>query len=215
MSDSTLRQAVIDELTWQPGVSAAHIGVTASDGVVTLMGHVGTYMEKWNAERAAGRVSGVKGVANELEVRYPLSDKKEDDDIAKNALQALAWDIEVPDNKVKVKVEKGWVTLTGTVDWYYQKNAAEADVRKLHGVTGVSNNITILPSVQATDVRDRIQAALKRNAQIEADNITVTAEGEKVTLNGKVKTWAEDNLVVDTAWLAPGVTQVVDRLTVG
>ena len=215
MSDSSLRQAVIDELQWEPSVNAAHIGVTARDGVVTLTGDVGSYAEKLAAERAAGRVFGVKAVAEELQVRFPLDQKMNDTDIAQKALNVLAWDIEVPKNKVRVKVEKGWVTLEGTVDWYYQRGAAETDVRKLQGVIGVVNNIAIKPSVQASDVRDKIKAALKRNAQIEADNITVTTDGGKVTLTGTVNTWGEDNIVVDTAWSAPGVTEVVDKLAIG
>ena len=215
MSDSSLRQAVIDELQWEPSVNAAHIGVTARDGVVTLTGDVGSYAEKLAAEKAAGRVFGVKAVAEELQVRFPFDQKMNDTDIAQKALNVLAWDIEVPKNKVRVKVEKGWVTLEGTVDWYYQKSAAETDVRKLQGVIGVINNIVIKPSVQASDVRDKIKAALKRNAQIEADNITVTTDGGKVTLTGKVDTWGEDNIVVDTAWSAPGVTEVVDKLAIG
>ena len=215
ISDSTLKQCVIDELRWEPSVNAAHIGVTANDGVVSLTGHVGTYMEKRAAERAAGRVFGVKAIAEELEVRYPFSEKNDDDDIAKRALQVLSWDIEVPRDTVKVKVEKGVVTLSGSVDWYYQLNAAENDVRKLQGVIGVNNDIVIKPSVQASDVREKITSALKRNAQIEADNITVTVDGGKVTLGGKVDTWAEDSLAVDTAWSAPGVTQVDDRMIIG
>ena len=181
---------------------------------MTLTGHVGTYIEKWKAEKAAGRVAGVRGLANEIEVRYSSSEKKEDDDIAKSALQSLSSDIEVPDDKLKVKVDKGWVTLTGTVDWYYQRGAAEADVRKLSGVTGVTNSIVVKPSVRASDVRENIAAALKRNARIEADNISIVTEGQKVTLTGKVKTWAEDRLVVDTAWSAAGVSEVDDRLSV-
>jgi osmotically-inducible protein OsmY len=210
-----LQQAVLDELDWEPSVHSANIGVTANNGVVTLTGYVGSYAEKWAAERAAGRVSGVKAVAEELEVRYPLSEKQGDDDIAKRALQVLSWDVRVPKDKVKIKVEKGWVILAGDVDWHYQRNAAEADVRKLHGVIGVSDNINIKPSVGASDVSAKISAALKRNAQIEADNITVTAEGGKVTLSGKVKTWHDRDLAQWTAWSAPGVTQVDDRLTIG
>ena len=216
MTDNrSLQQAVLDELDWEPSVHSADIGVTANDGVVTLTGHVGSYAEKIAAERATGRVSGVKAVAEELEVRYPSALKQGDDDIAKWALQVLSWDINVPKDTVKIKVEKGFVTLSGDVDWYYQRSAAEADVRKLHGVIGVTDNIKIKPSVQASDVRAKIEAALKRNAQIEADNITVRADGGKVTLTGKVETWYDRNLAKRTAWSAPGVTQVDDRLTIG
>jgi osmotically-inducible protein OsmY len=213
MSDSSLQQAVADELQWEPSVNAAHIGVTAKNGVVTLTGDVSSYAEKWAAERAAGRVIGVKGVAEEIKVRYPF-DKVDDTDIAQKALQVLSWDIEVPASKVMVKVENGWVTLTGTVDWHFQRSAAEADVRKLKGVIGVANDIVIKPSVQASDVRAKIQAAFERNADIEDDDITVTVDGGKVTLSGHVDTWSQDSLAVDTAWAAPGVTNVDDRLTV-
>ncbi len=212
-SDKSLQQAVLDELKWEPSVNSAHIGVTANNGVVTLTGHVGSYTEKWAAELAAGRVFGVKAIAEELEVRFPLSEKQGDDDIAKRALQVLSWDINVPKDKVKIKVEKGWVTLSGDVDWYYQRSAAEADVRKLHGVIGVSDNIKIKPSVQASVAQ--INDALSRNAQIEAKNITVTADGGKVTLSGNVDTWYERGLAEHTAWSAQGVTQVDNRLTVG
>lgn len=214
MSDSTLQQAVIDELQWEPSVNAAHIGVTAKEGIVTLTGDVSSYAEKSAAERAAGRVYGVKGVAEEIKVRYPF-DKVDDTDIAQKALQVLSWDIEVPASKVTVKVEDGWVTLTGAVDWYFQRNAAEADVRKLKGVVGVINNIAIKPLVEASDVQAKIEAAFERNADIEEDNITVTVNGGKVTLSGHVDTWVQDGLAVDTAWAAPGVTQVDDRLSVG
>jgi osmotically-inducible protein OsmY len=220
-TDSSLQQAVLDELKWQPNVKAADIGVTAKDGVVTLTGHVGSYAEKWAAERAAGSVFGVKAVAEELEVRYPFEKKKEDDaDIAQRALQVLSWDTEVPKDKVKVKVEKGLVTLSGNLDWHYQRSAAESDVRKLHGVIGLNNQIVIKPRVQASNVRasnvrDEIVAALKRRARIEADHITVTTDGSKVTLGGKVDTWYERRLAESTAWSAPGVTQVENRLTVG
>src|SRR5271169_1923259 len=139
MTDSSLQQAVLDELNWQPSVKAANIGVTAKDGVVTLTGHVGSYAEKWAAERAAGSVLGVKAVAEELEVRYPFEKKEDDADIAQRALQVLSSDIEVPKDKVKVKVEKGLVTLSGNLDWHYQRSAAEADVRKLHGVIDLNN----------------------------------------------------------------------------
>jgi osmotically-inducible protein OsmY len=214
MSDSSLKQSVLDELQWEPSVNAAHIGVTAKDGIVTLSGDVSSYAEKWAAERAAGRVYGVKGIAEEIKVRYP-SDKVDDTDIAQKALQVLSWDLDVPPNKVTVKVEDGWVTLSGTVDWYFQRSAAEADVRKLKGVMGVINNVVITPSVRASDVRAKIEAAFARNAEIEEDDISVTVDGGKVTLIGHVDTWGQDSLAVDTAWSAPGVTQVLDRLAVG
>jgi len=213
MSDQSLQQAVIDELEWEPSVNAAHIGVAVNNGVMTLTGHVGSFAEKFAAERAAGRVVGVKAVAEELEVRYPF-EKPDDSDIAKSALQALSWDTEVPKDSVSVKVEGGWVTLSGGVDWYFQSSAAEADVRKLRGVIGVTNDIKVKPTIQAPDVRARIKAALARNASIDADKINVTVDGGKVTLTGSVDTWYERGLAEDTAWSAPGVSQVDNRLVV-
>ena len=213
MSDKIIQEAVMDELEWEPSVHAAHIGVTANKGVVTLTGHVASHAEKLAAQRAAGRVVGVKAVAEELEVRYPF-DKPDDSDIAKSVLQALSWDSEVPDNSVTVEVEKGWVTLSGSVDWFFQRTAAEEDVRKLRGVIGVINNIKIKPRVQASDVRAKIKAAFARNAQIDADHIGVATDGGKVTLTGNVDSWYERGLAESTAWSAPGVTQVDDLLTV-
>ena len=213
MTDNSLQQAVLDELKWEPSVNAAHIGVTAKDGVVTLSGDVSSYTEKLAAARAARRVIGVKGVAEDIKVHYSFS-KVDDTDIAQKALQTLSWDIEVPDERVKVEVEDGWVTLTGTVNWNYQRNAAEADVRKLKGVLGVINNISINPTVRASDAREKIKAALKRNAAIEADNISIAIEGGKVTLSGQVNSWGEDDIARSTAWAAPGVTEVVDNLVV-
>lgn len=214
VTDSSLQQAVLDELKWEPRVNAAHIGVTAKEGVVTLTGDVSSYAEKLAAENAARRVYGVKGVAEDIKVRYS-SNKVDDTDIAQMALQALSWDVEVPSDKVKVEVEDGWVTLTGIVDWHFQREAAEADVRKLNGVLGVLNDITIKPNVQVSDLRDKIKAALKRNAAIEAGNITVTTEGGKVTLSGTVDSWEEDGIVRNTVWSAPGVTEVEDKLLIG
>jgi osmotically-inducible protein OsmY len=213
MSDKNLQQAVLDELNWEPTVDPAHIGVTANDGVVTLTGDVGSYAAKLAAQRAAGRVVGVKAVVEELRVHFPY-DAPDDDDIAKSALEALAWDVEVPENSIAVMVEKGVVTLSGTVGWYYQSNAAEADVRKLRGVVDVVNNIDIEPAAQISDVGEKIKAAFKRNALIDADNIIVLADGDTVTLEGNVHSWYERGLAEDTAWSAPGVSQVNDLLTV-
>ena len=181
---------------------------------MTLSGDVKSYAEKWAAERATRRVYGVKGVAEEINVRYPF-DKVDDTDIVQNAVQALSLDVEVPTNKVTVRVEGGWVYLSDTVDWHFQSSAAEADVRKLKGVIGVINNIVIKPNVEASDVRAKLKAAFARNAEIEEDNVTVAVDGGKVTPSGHVDTWGQDSLAVDTAWSAPGVTQVEDRLSVG
>ena len=214
MTDQSLKQTVVDELVWEPSVNEAHIGVTARSGVVTLTGHVGSYAEKHAAEQAAGRVSGVQAIADELEIRYLYAVGHGDEDIAKQALNVLSWDLAVPKDKVKIKIEKGWVTLSGDVDWYYQKNAAESDVRKLLGVMGVSNQIVIKPSVQASDVQKKIKAAFERNADVEAAKIVVATDGSKVTLSGQVDSYYQRTLAENTAWSAPGVTQVHDRITV-
>jgi osmotically-inducible protein OsmY len=214
INDKSVQQAVLDELEWDPSVDSAHIGVTARNGIVTLPGHVNSYAEKWSAQRAAGRVLGVKAIAEELAVRYPSEKMEGDENLAAKALQALALDIDVPQNRVKVEVDKGWVTLKGVLGWNYQRDAAETDVRKLRGVIGVTNEITITPIVQASKVRDKIAAALLRNAQIESDDITVTTEGGKVTLDGKVDSWYERSLAANTAWSAPGVFEVQNNLAV-
>ncbi|MGA2289826.1 BON domain-containing protein [Bradyrhizobium sp.] len=214
MTDQDLKQSVLDELAWDPSVSEAHIGVTAHAGVVTLTGHVASYAEKCAAEHAVGRVSGVKAIAEELEIRYLYDAGHGDEDIARQALNVLAWDLAVPKGKVRVKVEKGWITLSGEVHWYYQKNAAEKDVRKLFGVMGVSNLIAIEPVVHASDIQDKIKAAFGRNAEFEAAHIVVSTEGSRITLSGKVDSYYERTLAENTAWSAPGVTAVNDLITI-
>jgi osmotically-inducible protein OsmY len=214
MTDRSLEQSVLEELAWDPSVTEAHIGVTERDGVVTLTGHVASYAERCAAELAVSRVSGVRAIAEQLEIRYLYDFDHGDEDIAKQALNVLAWDLSVPKDKVKVKVEKGWITLSGNVNWYYQKHAAEMDVRKLLGVMGVSNQITIKPSVQASDVGKKIEAAFERNAEFEAENIVVSTEGGRVTLCGKVDSYYERTQAENTAWSAPGVTEVNDLVTI-
>lgn len=214
MTDLRLQQSVLDELSWDPAVNQAHIGITTRDGVVTLTGHVGSYAEKCAAENAVGRVAGVKAIAQDLEVRYSHSVGHGDEDIASQAINVLSWDLNVPKDKVKVKVDKGWVTLTGQVNWFYQKSAAEADVHKLLGVMGVSNQISILPGVKAFDIQQKIKAAFERNAEFEATHVVVTTDGSKVTLSGRVDSYYERTLAENTAWSAPGVTHVNDQMTV-
>jgi osmotically-inducible protein OsmY len=214
MDDKTLRQNIIDELDFEPSIDAAHIGIAAEKGVVTLTGHVGSYAEKIAAEDAVQRIKGVKAIAQEIEVRYPSAERRSDDEIAKRALDILAWDVSVPNEGIQVKVQKGWITLSGEVDWYYQKQAAENSVRKLSGVIGVSNQITLKETVQPADVKRRIENALKRHAEVEADNIRVAVADGRVTLEGKVKAWHERQLAEQAAWAARGVRAVEDRLYV-
>ena len=213
MSELQLRQDVVDELEYEPSVDAAHIGVAVDKGVVTLTGHVATYAEKQAAIAAVRRVKGVRAIAEEIEVRYPLDKKTSDDEIAQRAIDILGWDMMVPSDSIQVMVHNGWVTLTGNVDWHYQKKQAEEDVRKLSGVRGVTNTIEIKPSVQAEDVKRKIEEALKRHAEIEASAIRVTVrERNKVLLEGKVGSWDERNAVENAAWSAPGVKSVEDRM---
>jgi len=214
MSDRTLKQAVEDELEWEPSINAEHIGVTAEDGVVTLTGHVGSYTEKFTAEKAARRVKGVRAIAQEIEIRFPSDKKTSDDQIAKRALDIIAWDSTIPKDKVQVKVQGGFVTLSGQVDWHYQRADAEYAVRKLAGVKGLSNEIQVKPKVQAIDVKQRIESALKRNADLEADSIKVSVLNGRVTLDGKVKAWYERDLAERTAWSAPGVISVEDHISI-
>jgi osmotically-inducible protein OsmY len=212
MSDVSLRQNIIDELEFEPSLNAANIGVAVENGVVTLTGHVRSYMEKVRAERVVQRVKDVHGVAEELEVRYPSDKKTADDEIAKRALNIISWDTSIPADKVQVKVEGGWITLSGQVEWYYQKVSAESAVRRISGVKGVSNMLTIEPRVQPSDIKGRIENALKRKAGVEASKIRVSVSDGKVTLDGNVNAWFERTAAEDAAWAAPGVTSVVDHI---
>lgn len=212
-NDHQLKQDVMAELAWEPSISADHIGVTAENGVVTLSGHVETYRQKLAAETAVGRVKGVKGLAEEIEVRLPQHIKQGDDEIAAAALSRMSWDVSVPKDAVKVKVEKGYVTLTGAVDQYYQKDAAAWDVRSLLGVTGVANQITVKPRVDSLTIRDDIRHALHRSWLYD-ENINVTADGGTVHLTGKVKNWRERELAAATARAAPGTTSVDNKIMI-
>ncbi len=214
MSDKSLKHVVEAELEWEPSIDAEHIGVTAEDGVITLTGHVSTYAEKFAAEKAAKRVKGVRAIAQEIEIRFPNDKKTSDDQIAKRALDIIAWDSIIPKDKVQVKVQSGFVTLTGEVDWFFQRDDAEHAVRKLAGIKGIANEIRIKPKVYAHDIKERIETALKRNAEFEADSIKVSVLDGRVTLDGKVKAWYERDLAERTAWNAPGVVSVVDHINI-
>ena len=215
MTDTNLRQNIIDELDFEPRVSSAHIGVAVQDGVVTLSGHVGSYAEKLAAEKAVKRVKGVKAIAEEIDVRYPEDKKTADDEIAARALSLLRWSAVVPTDSVMVKVQDGWVNLSGQVTWQFQRSAAEAEVRRLSGVVGVVNSITIKPRVQPVDIKHQIEAAFKRNAEIDARGIQVSVEdGGRVSLDGTVHDWREREAAGHAAWMAAGVMRVDDRLRI-
>ncbi|TCL90679.1 osmotically-inducible protein OsmY [Rhizobium sp. PP-WC-2G-219] len=212
-NDHQLQKAVTEELSWEPSIKAAHIGVTAKDGVVTLSGHVDSYMEKQAAEKAACRVKGVKAVAEEIEVKLAFDTRRTDDEIAAAALNRLEWDVEVPNDVVRITVEKGWVTLTGDVEWHYQQVAAERDVRALMGVVGVSNQTSIKPRVNEKNISENIRHALHRS-WFDAKTINVTAKGGEVHLTGTADSWYDRQLAASTAWAAPGATGVQNDITI-
>jgi osmotically-inducible protein OsmY len=212
MADSTIRKDVVDELEFDPMIDATGIGVATKDGVVTLTGHVPTYMQRLHAEQAAARVKGVRGVAVELEVRLSSGEKRQDDEIAARALKIIAWMANAND-AIQVVVDKGWVKLSGVVEWNYQKQEAERAVRRLSGVLGVTNDIKVHPRVTAQDIRERIAKALRRNADLESAGIKVEVKDSTVTLKGSVKAWRDRRVAENAAWAGPGVTQVRDELT--
>lgn len=215
MNDSDLRQDVIDELEFEPSIDSADIGVAVEDGTVTLTGHVPTYSQKRTAENIVKRVKGVRAIAQEIEVRTIGSHITADDEIAKRAVNSLLWNSSIPRDSVQIKVENGHVALSGKVKWYFEKLAAEKAVRNLTGVKSISNLISIEPSVRPTDVRQSIENALRRDAELEAKRIHVKVEDRKVILDGKVRTWAERDAAERAAWAAPGVSSVVDHIAIG
>jgi osmotically-inducible protein OsmY len=213
-SDSEIQKDVTDELRWDPALREDDIAVSVRDGVVTLAGFVVSYADKWRAERVVSKVKGVRGIANDLQVKLPVSSQRADPDIARAALNALTWDIAVPSDRITVRVENGWVTLEGEVDAYYQREAAERDVRNLTGVKGVTNLVTVRAQPAASEVKERIKEALQRGARIDADHITVEVEGHKAVLRGTVRSYAEWRDAERAARNAPGITDVDNRLTI-
>lgn len=213
-SDSQLQRDVLDELAWEPSIDHADIGVAVTDGVVTLSGFVKSYPQKVAAEKATRRVAGVKAIAEEIKVRFASDPKTADHEIAKRILDMFSWNVSIPDDKIAVKVEHGWVTLSGTVDWHYQSDEARKVAGKVNGVIGVSNLIDLRKLPTSGDVKDRIVAAFKRNADLDAASVTVFTDGGKVTLGGRVRAWNERQIAERAAWAAPGVTRVEDNIVV-
>ena len=214
-TDKELQHDVLDELEWEPRIDASKIGVSADHGVIALRGEVRSYAERWHAERAAKRVAGVEAVANDLAVDLPDVHTPSDADIAQRALSALEWHVAVPHKRVRITVSDGWLTLEGNVEWMFQRRAAEDAVRNLFGVRGITNSMNVRPHVHADQVKEKIEAALRRNAELDAEAIHVETHEGRVVLQGRVRSWAEHEDVIDAAWAAPGVVRVEDHIAVG
>jgi osmotically-inducible protein OsmY len=213
-TDSQLQQDILAELRWDPKINAAHIGVEVSKGVVTLSGHVDSFVEKWNAEQAVKRVSGVKVLAVELDIMLPNDNKRSDTEIALAVSNALRHNIYRLDQFVKAKVEDAYVTLTGEAQWQYQIDAATNAIRYLSGIAGINNRVLLKPSISVTAVKKDIDDAIQRRARNDMKNIQVEIKGNEVTLSGKVEDWSERNLAIDAAWGVVGVQKVSDQMTI-
>ncbi|MGZ5840817.1 MAG: BON domain-containing protein [Xanthobacteraceae bacterium] len=213
-SDSDIEQDVKEELKWDPGIDATDIAVSVNKGVVTLAGFVKSFVDKYEAEAAAKRVTGVAAVANDLEVRLPSIDERPDPDIARDAVTALKSQLPVSSEHIKVIVKSGWITLEGQVEWQYQRATAENAVRRIKGVKGVTNSIRLEPKAKPSEIKRKIQEAFRRNAEVDSDHIMVDADGSVVTLKGTVRSWIEREEAERAAWAAPGVTSVIDQIVV-
>lgn len=214
-TDSQLQLDVMEELKWEPGIDHEHIGVSVSNGVISLSGTVRSYAEKLLAERTVRRVKGARAVAEDLLVQYDWQPKTSDADIAKRVADILQWDPLVPKDRIEVTVEDGIVKLAGKVNWHYQKNQAFEDASKVSGVLRIDNWIDVAPAVPPADIRQRIEKAFERQADLEAEKIAVKTDAGKVTLTGHVSSWEKRNLAERAAWAAPGVTNIEDKLVIG
>jgi osmotically-inducible protein OsmY len=213
-TDSDIKRDVEAELKWDPDIDPTDIGVAVKNGVVTLTGFVRSYSSKYQAEADVKRVSGVVGVANDLEVHLPSDSQRPDPDIARDAVAALKAELPYSSANMKVIVKDGWLSLEGTAEWNYQRTRAEEAVRRIKGIKGVSNLIALKPRVAPSDIRSKIEDAFRRNAEIDAKSITVEADGTEVILKGTVRSWAERQEAERAAWRAPGVTKVDNRITI-
>lgn len=213
-SDSDIKKDVEQELRWDADIDATDIGVTVKQGVVALSGFVRSYSQKWQAERDAKRVAGVAGVADDIEVRLPSNAERTDPEIARDAVSALKMQLPYLADSIKVMAANGHVTLEGTVEWHYQRQRAEEAVRRVRGVKGVANTVHVKPKASTTDVKRKIEQAFRRSAQIDASHVKVTIEGGDVFLDGAVRTWVEREEAERAAWLAPGITNVQNRIMV-
>jgi osmotically-inducible protein OsmY len=213
-SDDDIKRDVEQELRADPDINASDIAVAVKDGVVTLSGFVRSYMQRWQAERDVKRVAGVRGVANDIEVRLPLIHQKPDPELAREVVQELKTELPYSHTLIKVVVSNGWVTLEGEVEWHYQKERAEAAARRVRGIKGITNYIEVKPRVGPEDIKRKIEEAFRRSAEVDANRITIETHGSQVILKGTVRSWAERDEAERAAWLVPGVRDVENRITV-